>query len=141
MDLGNADWWVLSVDGTSRKMGYGMLSFLDAFSDYLQIPMHSPDAEKMTFITPHGLYCYNVIPFGLKNARVTCQRLVTKIFRPLMGNKMEVYIDDMLVNYFRGLSNRFASEGSPIYLPNLGSKFSRTKSFCFENWILYSHLA
>ena len=37
------------------------------------------------------------------------------------------------MNYFGGLSNRFASEGSPIYLLNLGSKFSRTKSFCFEN--------
>ena len=34
-----------------------------------------------------------------------------------------------------------SSEGSPIYLPNLGSEFSRTKSFCFENWIFYSHLA
>ena len=37
---------------------------------------------------------------------------------------------------FGGLFNRFASEGSPIYLPNLGSKFSRTKSFCFENDVL-----
>ena len=45
------------------------------------------------------------------------------------------------MNYFRGLSNRFASEGSSIYLPNLGSKFSRTKGFCFENWIFYSHSA
>ena len=38
-----------------------------------------------------------------------------------------------LMNCFGRLSNRFASEGSPICLPNLGSKFSRTKSFCFEN--------
>ena len=37
---------------------------------------------------------------------------------------------------FGRLSNRFASEGSPIYLPNLGSKFSRTKNFCFENDVL-----
>ena len=37
------------------------------------------------------------------------------------------------MNCFGRLSNRSASEGSPIYLPNLGSKFSRTKSFCFEN--------
>ena len=59
--------------------------------------MHSPDAEKTTFITPHGLYYYNVIPFGLKNARATYQRLVTNIFRPLMGKTMEVYINDMLV--------------------------------------------
>ena len=31
---------------------------------------------------------------------------------------------------------QFASEGSPIYLPKLGSKFSRIKTFCFENCIL-----
>ena len=39
------------------------------------------------------------------------------------------------MNCFGGLSNIFASEGSPIYLPNLGHKFSRTKIFCFENCI------
>ena len=43
-----------------------MLSFLDAFSGYHQIPMHQPDAEKTAFITPHGLFCYNVMPFELK---------------------------------------------------------------------------
>ena len=59
--------------------------------------MHPPDAEKTSFITPHGLYCYNVMPFGLKNAGATYQRLLTKIFRPLLGSTMEVYIDDMLV--------------------------------------------
>ena len=74
-----------------------MLSFLDAFSGYHQIPMHPPDAEKTSFITPRGLYCYNVMPFGLKNTGATYQRLVTKIFRSLLGNTMEVYIDDMLV--------------------------------------------
>ena len=77
--------------------GRGMLSFLDAFSGYHQIPMHPPDAEKTSFITPHGLYCYNVMPFGLKNVGATYQRLVTKMFRPLLGSTMEVYIDDMLV--------------------------------------------
>ena len=76
---------------------HGMLSFLDAFFGYHQIPMHPPDAEKMAFITPHGLYCFNAMPFGLNNAGATYQRLVTKIFRPLMGKAMEVYINDMLV--------------------------------------------
>ena len=79
------------------SVGHGMLSFLDAFSRYHQIPMHSPDAEKTSFITPHGLYCYNVMPFSLKNAGVTYQRLVTNMFHPLLGSTMEVYIDDMLV--------------------------------------------
>ena len=77
--------------------GHGMLSFLDAFSGYHQIPMHSPDAEKNSFITPRGLYCYNVMPFGLKNVGATYKRLVTKMFRLLLGSTMEVYIDDMLV--------------------------------------------
>ena len=82
------------VDASAR---HGMLSFLDAFSSYHQIPMHPLDAEKMAFITPHELYCYNVMPFGLKNVGATYQRLVTKIFRPLIGKTMEIYIDDMLV--------------------------------------------
>ena len=77
--------------------GYGMLSFMDAFSRYHQIPMHLPDMEKTTFITPHGLLCYNVMLFGLKNVGGTYQRLVTKMFRPLLGKTIEVYIDDMLV--------------------------------------------
>ena len=77
--------------------GHEILSFLDAFSRYHQIPMHPLDVEKVAFITPHGLYCYNVMSFGLKNAGATYQRLVTKIFRPLLGETIEVYIDDMLV--------------------------------------------
>ena len=78
-------------------VGHGMLLFMNAFSSYHHIPMHPPDAEKTTFITPHRLYYYNLMPFGLKNVGATYQRLVTKIFRPLIGKIMEVYIDDMLV--------------------------------------------
>ena len=78
-------------------VGHGILSFLDVFSRYHKIPMHSPNMEKTTFITPHGLYCYNVMLFGLKNIGATYQRMVTKIFRPLISKSMEVCINDMLV--------------------------------------------
>ena len=74
-----------------------MLSFLDAFSGYHQIPMASADEEKTTFIMPHGLYCYKVMPFGLKNVGATYQRLMTKNFRLLVGRIVEVYIDDIMV--------------------------------------------
>ena len=77
--------------------GHGMLSFLDAFSGYHHIPMHLLDANTTFFITPHVLFCYNIMPFGLKNVRATYQRLVTKMFRPLLRKTMEVYIDDVLV--------------------------------------------
>ena len=59
--------------------------------------MHSQDMEKTSFITPHELFCYNVMLFGLKNVGATYQRLVTKMFRPLLGKTIEAYIDNMLV--------------------------------------------
>ena len=74
-----------------------MLSFLDAFSGYHQIPMYPPNAGKMSFITSYRLLCYNVMPLELKNVGATYQRLVTKMFHPLLEKTMEVYIDDMLI--------------------------------------------
>ncbi|KAM7527568.1 hypothetical protein LguiB_030978 [Lonicera macranthoides] len=44
-----------------------------------------------------GLYCYNFMSFGLKNARATYMHLVTKMFRDEIRKSMKVYIDDMLV--------------------------------------------
>ncbi|KAK0579619.1 hypothetical protein LWI29_028816 [Acer saccharum] len=58
--------------------------------------MHKPDEEKTAFTTDQGLYCYTVMPFGLKNAGATYQRLVNKMFARQIGRNMEVYVDDML---------------------------------------------
>ena len=77
---------------------HGMLFFLDVFFGYRQIPMYQPDEENTAFVTPYGLYCYKVMSFGLKNARATYQRLIIKIFKPLIGRTIEVYIDDIVVN-------------------------------------------
>ncbi|XP_024018662.1 uncharacterized protein LOC112090784 [Morus notabilis] len=55
------------------------------------------DEEHTAFITDRGLYCYKVMPFGLKNAGATYQRLVNKMFAGQIGKSMEVYVDDMLV--------------------------------------------
>ncbi|XP_015943709.1 uncharacterized protein LOC107468850 [Arachis duranensis] len=77
-------------------VGYRYLSFMDAYSGYNQIPMHQPDEDKTAFITPGGTYCYKVMPFGLKNARATYQRLMNKIFGSLIGKTVEVYVDNNL---------------------------------------------
>lgn len=82
------------VDGVS---GYEVLSFLDAHSGYNQIPMYRPDREKTAFITERSNYCYDVMPFGLKNAGATYQRLMDKVFQDQIGKCMEVYVDDMVV--------------------------------------------
>ena len=70
---------------------------MDAFSGYNQILMHPDDQEKTSFMTSRGIYCYKVMPFGLKNAGSTYQRLVNMMFADQIGQTMEVYIEDMLV--------------------------------------------
>jgi hypothetical protein len=82
------------VDATS---GHQRMSFLDAFKGYHQIVMNPTDQEKTAFITPKGIFCYKVMPFGLKNAGATYQRMITKMFAKQLGKTVEVYIDDMVV--------------------------------------------
>ena len=82
------------VDSTIE---HKLLTFMDAFSGYNQIRMAKEDQEKTAFITSQGLYCYKVMPFGLKNVGATYQRLVNKMFGQQIGRNMEVYMDNMLV--------------------------------------------
>ena len=82
------------VDSTA---GHKLLMFMDVFSGYNQIKMAEEDQEKTAFITSQWLYCYKVMPFKLKNARATYQRLVNKMFSKQIGRNTEVYVDDMLV--------------------------------------------
>ena len=82
------------VDSTA---GHQLLSFMDAFSGYNQIRMDEADQEKTSFITSQGLFYYKVMPFGLKNAGATYQKLVNHMFHPQIGRNVEVYVDDMLV--------------------------------------------
>jgi len=78
-------------------VGHKLLSFMDTFSGYNQILMDEDDQEKTSFVTSQGLYCYKVMPFGLKNTGATYQRLVNRMFSHHIGRNVEVYIDDMLV--------------------------------------------
>ena len=84
----------LIVDATA---GHELLSFMDAFSGYNQISMDPDDQENTSFVTGQGTYCYQVMPFELKNTGATYQRLVNRMFQKQIGESMEVYIDDMLV--------------------------------------------
>ncbi|KAM1567068.1 hypothetical protein ACFX1Z_045668 [Malus domestica] len=82
------------IDSTA---GCELLSFMDAYSGYNQILMNPSDQEHTSFTTNRGLYCYKVMPFGLKNVGATYQRLVNSMFTEQIGKNMEVYVDDMLV--------------------------------------------
>ncbi|KAK2425775.1 hypothetical protein QL285_024519 [Trifolium repens] len=82
------------IDGAS---GYKTLSFMDAYSGYNQIKMNAADAPHTAFMTNTCNYFYRVMPFGLKNAGATYQRLMDRVFSQQIGRNLEVYIDDMVV--------------------------------------------
>ena len=73
------------------------MSFKDGFLGYNQIKMY-PDDEKHTFLrTPLGVYCYTVMPFGLKNAGSTYQRAMNAIFHKHIRKTVECYVSDIAV--------------------------------------------
>ncbi|GJT97688.1 reverse transcriptase domain-containing protein [Tanacetum coccineum] len=89
--LPEIDWKVESL------CGYPFKCFLDAYKGYHQIQMAESDEEKTAFHTSQGVYCYTKMPFGLKNAGATYQRLVDKAFDSQVGRNMEVYVDDLVI--------------------------------------------
>jgi len=80
-----------------RVSGCGLLSFMDAYSGYNQIRMHPADEDKTAFMGTKSNFCYKVMPFGLKNAGATYQRMMDRILQPLLGKNVESYVDDMVV--------------------------------------------
>ncbi|GJY70148.1 reverse transcriptase domain-containing protein [Tanacetum coccineum] len=89
--LPEIDWKVESL------CGYPFKCFLDAYKGYHQIKMAKEDEEKTAFITSQGIFCYSKMPFGLKNAGSTYQRLVDKAFQRQIGRNLEVYVDDLVI--------------------------------------------
>ena len=63
--------------------------------------MEEADQEKTSFVTSQGLFCNKVMPFGLKNAGATYQRLMNQMFTHQIGRNVQVYVDDMLVKSLR----------------------------------------
>nr|ABF99688.1 retrotransposon protein, putative, unclassified [Oryza sativa Japonica Group] len=82
------------VDSTA---GCDLLCFLDAYSGYHQIRMARKDEEKTAFITPVGTFCYTTMPFGLKNAGPTFQRMTRITLSNQIGHNVEAYVDDLVV--------------------------------------------
>ena len=74
---------------------------MDAFLGYNQVKMEEANQEKTLFVTSQGLFCYKVMPFGVKNARATYQRLMNKMIAHQIGRNVQVYMDNMLVKSLR----------------------------------------
>ncbi|GKU90818.1 hypothetical protein SLEP1_g4769 [Rubroshorea leprosula] len=84
-----------------RAAGHERMSFLDASSGYHQVQLLLDDQEKTAFYAGDAIYCYVMMPFGLKNAGATYQKLVQIIFKLQIGRNIEVYVDDMIFTSVR----------------------------------------
>ncbi|GKD01259.1 reverse transcriptase domain-containing protein [Tanacetum coccineum] len=86
-----------SLEPSKSLLGFRLKCFLDAHKGYHQIQMAKEDEEKTSFYTNKGVYCYKKMPFSLKNAGATYQRLVDKAFSKQIKRILEAYVDDMVI--------------------------------------------
>ena len=64
---------------------------------YNQIQMALKDDGPIVFHTPKGIFCYRVMPFGLKNTWATYQRVMQTIFKDMLHKTVKCYVDDLMV--------------------------------------------
>ncbi|KAK1694987.1 hypothetical protein QYE76_011684 [Lolium multiflorum] len=107
------------IDSTA---GCERLSFLDAYSGYNQIRLKEDDEAKTAFITPYGVFCYRTMPFGLKNAGATYQRMMQKCLATQIGKNVQVYIDDVMIT---------SKEGTTL-IEDLKETFDNLDKFCLK---------
>nr|GEW80131.1 reverse transcriptase domain-containing protein [Tanacetum cinerariifolium] len=103
--------------------------------------MAENDEEKIVFCIREGVFCYKRLPFGLKNAGATYQRLIDKVFGSQIGRNMEVNADDMVIK----------SDSEEEMLADIEETFGRLRainlnlnlrkfSFRVEEGIYFGHL-
>ena len=87
-----------NIEDVLRKLGFGYKYFskLDLKSGFYQIPIQEDDKLKTAFITPFGLYHFNVLPMGLRNSPPTFQKVMTDALKPCRAFSL-VYLDDIVV--------------------------------------------
>ncbi|GKD55382.1 reverse transcriptase domain-containing protein, partial [Tanacetum coccineum] len=104
-------WQASNMTGVPRSIAEHRLNIREGYSPVrqkkmgkaperakaIQAEMAESDEEKTTFHTSQGVYCYTKMPFGLKNAGATYQRLVDKAFNSQVGRNIEVYVDDLVI--------------------------------------------
>jgi hypothetical protein len=85
------------IDEMLERLANHSFYYLDGYSGYHHIPIHSDDQSKTTFTCPYGMFVYRRMSFGLCNAPASFQRCMMAIFSDLIEKVMEVFTDDFSV--------------------------------------------
>jgi hypothetical protein len=95
------------------------MSSLDLKAGYWQVPVRAEDRDKTAFVTPLGLFRFTRMPFGLRNAPSTFQRLIDRFRAGLPTVNILAYLDDLVV----------ISETFEEHLQHLTAVFGRLELF------------
>jgi hypothetical protein len=82
---------ILSSLGNSKYF-----TTLDCANGFLQIPLRAEDRHKTAFSKKYGHFEYKSMPYGLKGAPATFQRLMSTVFSGMQGLEALVYLDDVI---------------------------------------------
>ncbi len=100
-----------------RKRKKNVLN-LDVLRGYWQLPMAPESREVTAFSTPNGHFECTRMPFGLKGAPLTLQRIMSNIFGDMLGNSVYIYLDDIII----------ASKDATFHMETLKSKLKRLQN-------------
>ncbi|KAK1698219.1 hypothetical protein QYE76_014916 [Lolium multiflorum] len=111
------------IENLVRSGGFPVaISRLVGTTSVCQIRLKEEDEAKTAFITPYGVFCYKTMPFGLKNAGATYQRMMQKCLATQIGKNVQVYIDDVVIT---------SKKGSTL-IEDLKETFDNLDKFCLK---------
>ncbi|UYV80142.1 K02A2.6-like, partial [Cordylochernes scorpioides] len=84
-------------DVMDTLQGSRYFTAIDLRSGYWQVEIEEQDKKKTAFTTSHGLYEFNVMPFGLCNAPATFERIMDNVLKNIKWKFCLCYLDDVLI--------------------------------------------
>ena len=126
------------IDDTLDALGRACyFSTLDLASGYWQVEVKPGDREKTAFVTPHGLFQFRVMPFGLCNAPATFQRLMEHVLAGLHWSTCLVYLDDIIVFSATVEEHLERLKEVCLRLKGAGLKMKPSKCHLFQSSVKY----
>ena len=116
------------IDQILEKLsGENYFCFLDGYSGYNQVNIFPKDQEKTTFTCPIGTFAFERMPFGLCNAPATFQRCMNALFSDLLGDCLEIFMDDFSLfgDDFQSFFIEFNQSPSDMHKKSVSAKLGK----------------